>query len=208
MNVGGLDADGGAAAGRRDRRLARRRRAAPPERRRGGRLPRGRARKYAPAERAVRDRGRAAARARHDPGAVSRGSAGSLTVYSRQPGINPATAIARRAAGAARRDARAVDAFIVAARRRRCANEAAGAAVPAGAGVRRRRGSGLARSAPRRRLPDGVTFVREAVLRPSADPRRPVVALLLAGRRRCRRRRRRRRRRIRLPPSTMERAIR
>jgi len=26
------------------------------------------------------------------------------------------------------------------------------------------------------RLPDGVTFVRDAVLRPSADPMRPVVA--------------------------------
>jgi hypothetical protein len=26
-------------------------------------------------------------------------------------------------------------------------------------------------------LPDGVTFVREAVVRPSTDPRRPIVAL-------------------------------
>ncbi len=28
------------------------------------------------------------------------------------------------------------------------------------------------------RLPDGVTFIRDAVLRPSADPQRPVVVLL------------------------------
>jgi hypothetical protein len=27
-------------------------------------------------------------------------------------------------------------------------------------------------------MPDGVTFVRDAVLRPSADARRPVIALL------------------------------
>ncbi len=27
-------------------------------------------------------------------------------------------------------------------------------------------------------MPDGVTFVRDAVLRPSSDPKRPVVALL------------------------------
>ncbi len=27
-------------------------------------------------------------------------------------------------------------------------------------------------------MPDGVTFVRDAVLRPSVDPRRPVIALL------------------------------
>jgi hypothetical protein len=27
-------------------------------------------------------------------------------------------------------------------------------------------------------MPDGVTFVRDAVLRPSGDPRRPIVALL------------------------------
>jgi hypothetical protein len=26
-------------------------------------------------------------------------------------------------------------------------------------------------------LPDGVTFAREAVLRPSADPQRPLIAL-------------------------------
>ena len=27
-------------------------------------------------------------------------------------------------------------------------------------------------------MPDGVTFVRDAVLRPSIDPRRPMIALL------------------------------
>ena len=73
--------------------------------------------------------------------------ADSLTVNSRQPGINADDRVARRAARAAQRHAGARR-HLPAAARRRAGGEAAGAAVSAGRGLRGRRGAGLAH--PRR----------------------------------------------------------
>ena len=103
--------------------------------------------------------------------------AGTLTVYSRQQGINPVTAPRSVLLALPSVTAEQVDAYI-AARDEALENRLAGAAVS-----RRRRGS---RPAPRpvwrihvlARTPDGVTFVRDAVLRPVADPRRPLITLL------------------------------
>ena len=108
--------------------------------------------------------------------------ADSLTVHSRQPGINAADRVARRAARAAQRDAGSGRRLHRAARttrsRRSCRCRRS----------RRRRASAPARcrcgaSAPRRRLPDGVTFVREAVVRPSRRRAPSADRARLAGRR-------------------------
>jgi general secretion pathway protein K len=102
--------------------------------------------------------------------------ADSLTVYSRQAGVNPATAsrdVLLALPGAA---ADAVDAYLAQRRDARAsklpvppfpgAQGFAAGAVP----VWRIRAGAT--------LPDGVTFVRDAVLRPSGDPKRPLITLL------------------------------
>jgi general secretion pathway protein K len=109
------------------------------------------------------------------PGLVAR-IADTLTVYSRQAGINPATASRDALLAIPNMTPPVVDAFI-AQRQDALANhlpvpplpQAGGFAVGA-APVWRVRAEAL--------MPDGVTFLRDAVLRPSADPRRPIIALL------------------------------
>jgi general secretion pathway protein K len=99
-----------------------------------------------------------------------------LTVYSRQRGINPATASREVLLALPNATPEAVDAYI-AQRKEALANKlpvppflaAQGYAIGA-VPVWRIRAEAT--------MPDGVTFVRDAVLRPSADPKRPVVALL------------------------------
>jgi general secretion pathway protein K len=102
--------------------------------------------------------------------------ADSVTVYSRQRGINTATAARAVLLALPGATPELVDAFI-AARAEALANglpvppfaTAQGFAVGA---------SAVWRISVRARLPDGVTFARDAVLRPTNDPRRPFVTLL------------------------------
>ena len=101
--------------------------------------------------------------------------ADNLTVYSRQPGINPATATRDVLLALPAATPEQVDAF-VAARRDALANRlpippflfAQGFATPA---------SPAWRIHVETRLPDGVTFARDAVLRRLGDPRRPFAVL-------------------------------
>jgi general secretion pathway protein K len=98
-----------------------------------------------------------------------------VTVYSRQPGINPATASREVLLALPNVTPDAVDLFIS----QRDAARDAGQAMPAfpaaqafmSGAVQVWRVSAVAQ------LPDGVTFAREAVLRPSPDPQRPLIAL-------------------------------
>ena len=101
---------------------------------------------------------------------------GSLTVYSRQPGINAATASREVLLALPNATPEAVDAFLQ--QRGQALKDklppppfppATGFWAPA-VPVWRIRAEAV--------MPDGVTFVRDAVLRPSADVRQPVVALL------------------------------
>jgi general secretion pathway protein K len=104
--------------------------------------------------------------------------ADSLTVNSRQPGINPATASRNVLLALPNSNAALVDAFL----QQRTDALAARLPVPpfppaapfaAGAvPVWRIRTQATA--------PDGVTFAREAVVRPSGEPRRPLIALVWA----------------------------
>jgi general secretion pathway protein K len=97
-----------------------------------------------------------------------------LTVYSRQAGVNPATASREVLLSIPGVGAEQVEAFLVQ------RQEALLAKLPVPAFVQAQSfGSGAIPVWAIRaeaRLPDGVTFVRDAVLRPSADPMRPVVA--------------------------------
>ena len=88
----------------------------------------------------------------------------------------PRDRVARRAARAAQRDARDGRRVHRRSATQALASQAAGAAVPAGAGIRRgrRRPSG---ASARGDAADGVTFVREAVVRPSPDAQRPLIVL-------------------------------
>ncbi len=100
---------------------------------------------------------------------------GSLTVHSRQPGINPATASRDVLLALPNATPETVDAFL----QLRADALKANLPVPpfppaqgfaAGAGpVWRVRAVAT--------MPDGVTFAREAVVNPSGDARRPFVAL-------------------------------
>ena len=103
--------------------------------------------------------------------------ADSLTVYSRQPGINPATASRDVLLALPNVDAGAVDAYLAAARDA-LANKLPVPPFPPATGFAARRGADVAHPRAWRRMPDGVTFVRDAVLRPSGRSRRPVVAFL------------------------------
>jgi general secretion pathway protein K len=109
------------------------------------------------------------------PGLIAR-IADSITVYSRQRGINPATATRDVLLALPGITPEQVDTFL-AARSEALANQLPTPALPAAQGF-------LAGASPVWRIhvqasaPDGVTFARDAVLRPQADPRRPVVVLL------------------------------
>ena len=98
-----------------------------------------------------------------------------LTVYSRQPGVNLATADRNVLRVMPNATEEAVDAFI-AQRTQALANKLALPVFPPAQAF-----SGGASPVWRIRaqasLPDGVTFVREAVLRSSADAQRPLIAL-------------------------------
>jgi len=99
-----------------------------------------------------------------------------VTVYSRQRGINPATASRAVLLALPNATPESVDAFIA----QRQEALASNLPVPPFVGAQ-----GFAvgavpvwRIRAEARTPDGVTFVRDAVLRPSPDPKRPVIALL------------------------------
>ena len=100
----------------------------------------------------------------------------ALTVYSYRPGINAATASRDVLLALPGVTADVVDAFL-AQRQEARQNKLPVPPFPQAAGF----GGGAIpvwRIQAEARLPDGVTFIRDAVLRPSADPRRPVVAYL------------------------------
>ena len=109
-------------------------------------------------------------------GSVMARLADSVTVYSRQRGINTATAARVVLLAVPGATPELVDAFI-AARAEALAN---GLPVPPFAPAQGFAGgaSPVWRISVRARLPDGVTFARDAVLRPINDPRRPFVTLL------------------------------
>ncbi len=102
--------------------------------------------------------------------------ADSLTVYSRQPGINPSTASRDVLLAIPGVTAAAVDAYL--AQRRDALDQKlpvppfppAQAFMAAVVPIWRIRAEAA--------LPDGVTFVRDAAVRPSMDPRRPLIAFL------------------------------
>jgi general secretion pathway protein K len=101
--------------------------------------------------------------------------ANSLTVHSRQPGINPMTASRSVLLALPNATPDAVDAYLAVRSDAIKANQPAPPFAPAqgftaGAGpVWRVRAVAT--------MPDGVTFAREAVVNPSGDVRRPFVAL-------------------------------
>lgn len=102
--------------------------------------------------------------------------AASLTIYSRQGGINPATASRDVLLALPSATPETVDAYIVQRQEALAANLPVPPFAPA---------QGFASGAvPMWRihaeavLPDGVTFVRDAVVRASNDPRRGLIALL------------------------------
>jgi general secretion pathway protein K len=101
--------------------------------------------------------------------------ADSLTVHSRQPGVNPATASRNVLLALPNATPDAVDAFL----QQRSDAIKANLPIPpfppaqgfaAGAGP-------VWRVRAEAKMPDGVTFAREAVVNPSGDMRRPFVAL-------------------------------
>jgi general secretion pathway protein K len=100
----------------------------------------------------------------------------SLTVHSRRPGINVATASRDALLAIPGTTAEMIDAFI-AQRSEARASKLPLPPFPAAQGF----ATGAAavwRIRAQATMPDGVTFVREAVVRPSPDPRRAVVTLL------------------------------
>ena len=100
---------------------------------------------------------------------------GSLTVYSRQPGINPATASREVLLALPAITPEQVDQYI-AARRDALANRLP---IPpfAPAQAFTAPASPVWRIHVEARMPDGVTFARDAVLRRLGDPRRPFAVL-------------------------------
>jgi len=100
----------------------------------------------------------------------------SVTVYSRQPGINPATASRDVLLAIPNMTPEAVDAYLEQ-RKEALANKLPVPPLPQAQGF----ASGavpIYRIRAEAIMPDGVTFVRDAVLRLSVDPKRPVVAFL------------------------------
>ena len=100
---------------------------------------------------------------------------GSITVYSRQAGVNPLTASRDVLLALPNSDPAVVDAYIAA----RDAALAAGQPAPPYTGAQGLTAGAIQtwRVRAQATLPDGVTFVREAVVRPSPDPARPLVVL-------------------------------
>lgn len=100
----------------------------------------------------------------------------SITVYSRQPGINTATASRDVLLALPNVTPEQVDQYI-AQRSEAIANKLP---VPPFAGAQGFASGAIPvwRIRAEATLPDGVTFVRDAVLRPSAELKRPVIALL------------------------------
>ncbi len=100
---------------------------------------------------------------------------GSVTVHSRQAGVNPLTASREVLLALPNADASVVDAYLAS------REEALRAGAPpppyAGAGGMTSGAIQTWRVRAQASLPDGVTFVREAVLRSSPDPARPLVVL-------------------------------
>ena len=109
------------------------------------------------------------------PGVMAK-VADTLTVYSWQAAINPATASRDVLLALPNMTPEIVDAYL-AARADALANKLPPPPLPQATGF-------AVGAAPVWRIhaeataPDGVTFVREAVVRPSGDARRPIVALL------------------------------
>ena len=98
-----------------------------------------------------------------------------ITVYSQQPGINPATASRDVLLVLPDATPETVDAYI-SQRTDALANKLAMPPFPPAQAF----GAGAAlvwRIHAEASMPDGVTFVREAVLRPSTDAERPLIAL-------------------------------
>jgi general secretion pathway protein K len=100
----------------------------------------------------------------------------SVTVYSRQRGINTATAARDVLLALPGATPELVDRFITA-RAEALASRLPVPPFPAAQGFAAS-ASPVWRISVRARLPDGVTFARDAVLRPLNDPRRPFVTLL------------------------------
>ena len=99
----------------------------------------------------------------------------AITVYSHQPGVNPATASRSVLLALPNATAETVDAFI-AQREQALADKLPVPPFPPAQAF----GSGpvqIWRIHAEAMLPDGVTFAREAVLRPSPDAQRPLIAL-------------------------------
>jgi general secretion pathway protein K len=102
--------------------------------------------------------------------------AGTLTIYSRQQGINPVTASRSVLLAVPNVTAEQVDTYIAA------RDEAMKSRLPVPP-FPQAQGFATGASPVWRihvlaRTPDGVTFARDAVLRPLADPRRPLITLL------------------------------
>ena len=107
--------------------------------------------------------------------AVASGVIGSLTVHSRQPGVNPQTASREVLLALPGVQAADVDAYLTA---RDAAIRAKQPVPPFPAAQALTSGAIQTwRVRAQATLPDGVTFVREAVLRPSPDPARPLIVL-------------------------------
>ena len=102
--------------------------------------------------------------------------ADSVTVYSRQPGINPATASRDVLLAIPNTTPEVVDAYLQQ-RSEALASKLPVPPFPQAQGF----ASGavpIFRIRAQAIMPDGVTFVRDAVLRLSVDPKRPVIAFL------------------------------
>jgi len=109
------------------------------------------------------------------PGLMSR-IAGSITIYSRQRGLNPATATRDALRALPGVTPEQVDAYI-ASRSEALANQLPLPPLPAAQPYL----SGTVpvwRTHVEAKTPDGVTFARDAVVRPQNDPRQPMVVLL------------------------------
>jgi len=100
----------------------------------------------------------------------------SLTVYSRQPGVNSATASRDVLLAIPGATPAAVDLYLT---QRRDALEQK-LPVPPFPAVQAFGAGAIPvwRIHAEATMPDGVTFVRDAVVRPSMDPRRPLIAFL------------------------------
>ena len=130
--------------------------------------------KYAPANAPFETIGEAARVLGMTP-AIFQKIAGVITVYSRQPGVNSATAERAVLLALPHATAESVDAFLEL-RAQALENKLPVPAFPPAQAF----GSGpvpVWRIHAEATMPDGVSFVREAVLRPSPDAQRPLIAL-------------------------------